>query len=531
MSDTEARREEERLGSVDLFGCLGSFTLLLLAVYAPALSGPFVSDDFAYFVAHPYTGALRVEHWLAIFDPTGPAKFFTGNYAPLHLGFVALERAFFGDAVVPLHVANVVLHAANATAVAAILNRSGVTRSVSLAAALLFALHPANVEAVAWISQSKTLLAFGLAAGAGCLFACRPGWATVLYVAALAAKAQALFLLPTIAAWLACRRADGNGWRWWALWCGLSLAYAVPAWQAHQALGAVEVADSLGERLGGVLEATGRTAWIGASSLGVAAFQEPRPSVAWRLVGAIIALGVTWRCVVTLRAKRLEGVAWLAAIAAFAPVSQWFPFLHPVADRYLYFIVPSVVGALCLACRDAVLPSAARSVAWILVAGLALGFAARSYERAALWTNETRLLVDAARAFPDGSSAHWLAARAAAQRGEPQDALDALEAATRGEHFAFHTVAEDLGLAPLRGMPAFEAHVDALAGRAVARARTRPPRSQPAWWLVARAHAERGEREGERAALEQALALGGPWTRRVRRALEEAQRPDTGEAP
>ena len=48
------------------------FLLLCLALYWPALAGPFVSDDIAYLVTHPYTGMLSLENLRAILDPWGP---------------------------------------------------------------------------------------------------------------------------------------------------------------------------------------------------------------------------------------------------------------------------------------------------------------------------------------------------------------------------------------------------------------------------------------------------------------------------
>jgi hypothetical protein len=48
---------------------------------------------------------------------------------------------------------NVVLHALNASLLVALLQRSKVPRFAAIAIGAIFLLHPANVEAVAWISN------------------------------------------------------------------------------------------------------------------------------------------------------------------------------------------------------------------------------------------------------------------------------------------------------------------------------------------------------------------------------------------
>ena len=501
----------------------GALLALLAGIYAPALSGPFVSDDFGYFVAHPYTASLDLENAGAILDPTGPAKFFTGNYAPVHLAWVASLRALFGGTTLGPHLGNLLLHAINAGLLAWLFVRAGIAPVVAGGAALLFAVHPAQVEAVAWISQSKTLLCFACSLAAWLLFERRPGWATLGFALALGAKAQALFLLPTLAAWCACRRGLETRWlRWWVVWAILTLAYSVPAIAAYQELGRVEVPlyDDLLVRGATMLSVWARYGAMALTSCGVAAFQEPPSSGAgdpWAWAGLVLGIAIGVRCLQQLAVRRVEGVFWLAALAAFAPVSQLFPFLHPIADRYLYFLLPGLLGGAALASGPALRGR------WVVAVTLlvSVGFAGRSYERARLWTDETRLLVDAARAWPAGSSAHLLAARTAAQRGEVTQALSRLEAATRGEHLSFSTLAADPGLAPLRAEPGFDALLDALALRRIERARERPPLSQPGWWALAAAHRQRQEAAAARSALERAAAMEGPWDPRIRAALED----------
>jgi tetratricopeptide (TPR) repeat protein len=64
------------------------------------------------------------------------------------------------------HAANIVLHVANTLIVYAILKRCVKNDAAALVGALLFAIHPLQVEAVAWVSELRGLLAalFGFAA-------------------------------------------------------------------------------------------------------------------------------------------------------------------------------------------------------------------------------------------------------------------------------------------------------------------------------------------------------------------------------
>ena len=57
---------------------------LAWVVYAPALQGPLVSDDFGYLTS-PYTQAIDFPSLSRMFDPAGDARLYTGNYAPIHL--------------------------------------------------------------------------------------------------------------------------------------------------------------------------------------------------------------------------------------------------------------------------------------------------------------------------------------------------------------------------------------------------------------------------------------------------------------
>ena len=117
-----------------------AFAGIALAVYRPALHGPFLSDDYGYIVANPYTASLAPGPLLQLFDPTGPARLHTANYAPVHLLLTALERQIFANDVTGYHLINVLCHAFAGWLFAALLLRAQLPAPVAVLAG--FAIGP-----------------------------------------------------------------------------------------------------------------------------------------------------------------------------------------------------------------------------------------------------------------------------------------------------------------------------------------------------------------------------------------------------
>src|SRR6185436_4612115 len=116
----------------------------------------FVWDDDAH-VTRP---ELRSLHGLGrIWLEVGATQQY---YPVLHSAFW-LEHRFWGNNPVPYHVLNVLLHIGSACLLASILRLLGLPYA-SLASAV-FALHPVNVESVAWISEQKNTLSAVLSFG------------------------------------------------------------------------------------------------------------------------------------------------------------------------------------------------------------------------------------------------------------------------------------------------------------------------------------------------------------------------------
>jgi Tfp pilus assembly protein PilF len=127
---------------------------LTFAVYTPTLRYQFVHDDRGqivenpaihtwssvptYFTAHVWAGVMPNE-WV-------------NYYRPLFLLWVRFNEAVFGDQAWGWHLSTILTHVLTTLLLYLLVLRMGIGRDVALLAALIFGLHPAHIEAVAWIS-------------------------------------------------------------------------------------------------------------------------------------------------------------------------------------------------------------------------------------------------------------------------------------------------------------------------------------------------------------------------------------------
>ena len=147
MTDPAASvRGAPRLRVLAAFALLSALTF---AVYLPALHGGFVWDDDA----HVTKPELRTVHglWRIWFDLGA-----TQQYYPLLHSAFWIEHRLWGDSALGYHLLNVLLHICAAGLVLLILRRLKV--SGALLATAIFALHPVQVESVAWITEQKNTL-------------------------------------------------------------------------------------------------------------------------------------------------------------------------------------------------------------------------------------------------------------------------------------------------------------------------------------------------------------------------------------
>ncbi len=488
QSNPGSGKRAAELGPVELSFLYVAFAAIASFVYWPAMDGAFVSDDYLFIVTNTYVHELSWANFLDILNPWGGPALDTANYAPVHLLALAVEIALFGDRTFGFHLVNVLLHALCSLLLTLSLRRHAGAHAAAIFGGALFLLHPANVEAVAWIFQLKTILALLFSMWALLLLWRRPLAATGLFALALLSKTSAFYAIP-VAAYLAWSDAEARGaqarWRWIGVWVALFLLYAVPQFFTFERTG--EFGMGIG---GGGWVAVRTIAAIGArylvmaaTSLGVSAFQDPEPARSWLdpwWLGAL-AIGalLTWRVVVTFRRRSPEAAFWVWAVASWAPICQIFPFLYPMADRYLYFILPGLIGGVTAAGVDAwprlrswlqargVRAPEDRPIARVGLAvalALCLVFGQLSTGRARIWESELTLLMDAASHYPNGLQASLLAARKAARQGDVDGTVAALRRAMLRGFDRFQVLLMDPVLNTVREAPAFEALLHDVAG-------------------------------------------------------------------
>jgi tetratricopeptide (TPR) repeat protein len=440
----------------------------------------------------------------------------------------ALETALFGSDTLGYHVVNAVFHALNCVLLVALLIATRIPRLPALLAGLVFAVHPANLETVAWISQLKTDAALAIALGAVLLQRRHPALALALFALGLLTKASAMAALPMAAALSWSRRDAGRQWAWLAGWLVVAGLYAIPELGAQVSIDSSPYPD-LWTQIRSIFSFWARYLVMAATSYGVSAFQEPEPVHSildpWWIGGLLATALLAWRTIAALRARSAEAAYWIFAAASFGPISQIWPFMHPMADRYLYFILPGLIGGSLLAalvfCEhwcEAISDREARA-RWTSIAnkGIVLGtalviiaFGMRSHARAGLWREEVLLLQSAAVRYPNGANAAYYRALLAAQQRDAETAVRELRAASAISLGHMARFSADPRFKPIAGEPVFRELVDETAGRWIEFAQSRGLESQT--WLrsTGQAHRVRGEYREAIDCFERALRLGGP---------------------
>jgi Flp pilus assembly protein TadD len=135
---------------------VNKFTLIfvILIIYGSLCGASLLNwDDPNHLINNPATEGLSFKHMYIAF--TQPVQ---QVYMPLTSISFAVERYFFGLNPLVFHLVNIVLHMMNSLLVLSIGARLGLSQSVAMLAAFIFAVHPMRVESVAWVTERKDVL-------------------------------------------------------------------------------------------------------------------------------------------------------------------------------------------------------------------------------------------------------------------------------------------------------------------------------------------------------------------------------------
>jgi len=342
------------------------------------------------------------------------------------------------------HAVSLLLHIGNTLLVFALLRRWDHDAAAACAGALLFALHPLQVESVAWVSEQRGLLSALLSLVSLWFYSRGEVPSGRDYIFASLAFALAMLAKPTAVLVPLMGFAIDYGLlkRPWTVaavrltpWLGLSAAVMI--WtRAEQFLGHIEYIPRLAERW-----------WIAADSLGWylakliwplhLCFDEGRPS---RIIAdsgvseyAVLAVMVPLLGILaTAFNQRKIAAAVAIAVAGQLPVLGLIPFvfqnISTVADRYTYVSMLGVALVL-----SHFLAGSVKLWRWTPAIGVLMACAVLSFFQADSWRNTVSLCNHALEVNPKSWTAHHLLGIHYHVKGQPAAAREHFEAAIKNK--------------------------------------------------------------------------------------------------
>ncbi len=396
-----------------VLAAIGGALLLYVIVPLTALGSQWglVNYDDPYLVAdaNPAIGKGLLAGLPDLLLPSGR---FMDAWLPLYYWSLGLDHALFGDWWLGWHLHSAVLHALGAALVVLIAREIGLRNMAAATAGLIFALHPAATESVAWIASRKDQLSFVWAAAAMLCYlrVVRTGRArlhaagALLLAVAFLAKGTVVVvpLLLAVHAWFL----RGTATSAWARlrpvlpYAAVALVMSLVHLQIARTSGTAGTGTGAG--LGRLLVADVAVVWMYARSLfvpwpgwgSVEHGLDPYAISATRLVlGAAVIVAWIYGVLATWRTRRGVAAALLAVPLALAPFNNVLPRTSVLfAERYVYIaLLPLSLGL------GAALASRLGRATPFLAAALLGGLAA---PRIGVWQDSVALWRDAQATAP-----------------------------------------------------------------------------------------------------------------------------------
>src|SRR5271169_5336893 len=365
--------------SSGLFQSSGTRTLLLCLLLAAAVLLSYNSITHNGFVNYDDDGNIRDNAHVRAGVKWATVKwaftnFDAANWYPLTWLSHAFDCQLFGLNPAGHHYVNVLLHASNAVLLFLLLQSATGFRWRSLMVAALFALHPVNVESVAWAAERKNVLSmlfFLLALYAYTAYARRPGvgktgllrYAAVaaLFALALLAKPQVIafpFLLLLWDYWplrrigvpgIASPAAQGgNAPKWRSGWLVLekvpllllSAASGLVTMKAQKSVDAIQTFARSSLLLRSENATISYVRYLGKAlwpSKLAALYLHPGLYPAWQVSGAVLLLLAITAWVLRARDQRYLAVGWFWFLGSLVPMIGLVQVgSQAMADRYAY---------------------------------------------------------------------------------------------------------------------------------------------------------------------------------------------------
>jgi hypothetical protein len=423
-----------------------------LIVYGQVLGFGWLNYDDDVHVAtnpglHPVTLRSIAHFWTEPYQ----GLFIPMSYM-LYAGEMLLSRALSPEdpaAAWLFHGTSVLLHIACVLLVGRVLTQRVGGGWPALAGTLLFALHPLQVESVAWISEQRGLLATALSLGSLCLTArpsrpetprqgmARIGAAILLFVLAILAKPSATVLPLMIAildgagSWRQTIAAAGRLWPWFAVAAVFAVVTKTQqpsewSWEGAAvplALRPLVAGDAICFYVEKFLVPLGLCVDYGR-------IPEAVLANAWLCGRAVLMLAVIASLCVVPQVRQARVPAGLT-IAALLPVLGLVPFtfqgFSTVADRYTYLPMIGPAIAVAIAVQWA-LTHGSKAVYGIIAAWL-LTLTGPTLYQLPVWHDSAALHAQTVRVNPRSACGHLGLGAALLDEGRLGEAAESLRAA------------------------------------------------------------------------------------------------------
>ena len=435
-------------------------TVVVLVSYGPVIHNGFLYDDDGYITDNPH---VRVGlTWATV--KWAFTTYDQANWHPVTWLSHALDCELFGLNPAGHHYVNVLLHAANAVLLFLLLQSATGFRWRSLMVAALFALHPMNVESVAWAAERKNVLSmlfFLLALYAYVWYARRPEvrrYAAVAFAFAIAllCKPQAItfpFLLLLWDYWPLCRigapavpgpaTQGGNVPRLSSGWLVLeklpllllSAASAVVTMKSQKAGGAVQTFSQYSLLLRLETAAISYVRYLEKAlwpSKLVALYPHPTKLYpAWQVGATVVLLMLVTALVLRARGQRYLAVGWFWFLGSLVPMIGLVQVGgQAMADRYAY--IPFVGLFLMLTWLAADWTEARRLPAtWLAISAVSclLALGTLTYRQVGYWHDIPSFWLRTLALTRDNYVAHDTLGEFLASQGQPEEAAAHFRAA------------------------------------------------------------------------------------------------------
>lgn len=409
---------------------------IVTMIYGRSLGNDFVIwDDDSLVYENPLTQEMTMKNVWGAFTSYDPEL-----YVPLTIMSFQLEHAVVGFNPFFFHVNNLLLHTLAAFLVLLLLERWGASRRSAIIAALVFAIHPVNTEAVAWVSARKDLLAavFSLSSIHMYLSYRREGLRRFFWMAfgffffALLSKPIAI-VLPLI--FILCDWKDSglvrrDDWKQKIPFFALSILFLVVGLFGKQRnIGALSIFETVLLAAKSTIFSLQTYFWPVNLSVIYLQTDPVSPGLPQFFVPVLLLLFSTALIALTMRRTRLIAFCAMMYIIFLVPSFSNFAKddIYYFSDRYIYLSQIGLLLPLALLIdriwHRLIEPPLFRMTAGVLAAAILVSLSVTAYAQSLLWVDSETLYRDALNKNSRSVTMHYNLAVLEHERGNREAAL------------------------------------------------------------------------------------------------------------